>query len=262
MSRNERITNKTHLVYFSPTNTTEHVINFMFEIESLESIAASHNLTDIQYSGIQMNFASDDMVVFGTPVYSGRVPKTAIDRFHNLKGRDTPAVLIVTYGNRNYDDALIELADLVTAQGFRVVAASAVVAEHSVVRKIAEGRPNETDKKLLRSFASEVLKKDFSKDLNISRLGNRPYRKYQSIPFVPKGDNNCVSCGICVKSCPTNAIKKNEPKHTDKKRCVSCMRCVKLCPQKARNFSNIEQYISYKFISKKCNDEKKSVLFI
>lgn len=249
-----------HLLYFSPTNTTRRVLRTMFDKQNgYQSI--EYNLTDIQFSGIKMTFAKEDVVVFGIPVYSGRVPKAALDRFRKLSGNNTPAILVATYGNRHYDDALIELYDVVKAQGFAVISAAAIVTEHSVVHEIAKGRPNKDDKIVIKEFANKILAKDLLEDLPFVP-GNRPYRKYQSIPFKPKGNRKCNDCGSCIKLCPVNAISSENPRHTNKLTCISCMRCVRYCPKKARNLSKIEQYISYMFIAGRCKEQRENVLFI
>ena len=51
------------------------------------------------------------------------------------------AVLMCVYGNRAYEDTLVELADTAEKAGFHVIAAVAAIAEHSVVRRFAAGRP-------------------------------------------------------------------------------------------------------------------------
>lgn len=44
----------------------------------------------------------------------------------------------------------------------------------------------------------------------------------------------CVSCGVCVKSCPNDALKLVDglPK-LDKQKCINCFCCHELCPYKA-----------------------------
>ena len=39
----------------------------------------------------------------------------------------------------------------------------------------------------------------------------------------------CTECGICVKTCPRNAIKVSKGFHTDKEKCISCGKCEKSC---------------------------------
>jgi hypothetical protein len=43
------------------------------------------------------------------PVYKGRAPVFLTDYFSRVKGNNTAVVFIVVYGNRDYDDALLEL---------------------------------------------------------------------------------------------------------------------------------------------------------
>ena len=52
------------------------------------------------------------------PVYGGRLPAIAVQRLREIRGNDSPAIAVVVYGNRAYDDALLELRDVLTANGF------------------------------------------------------------------------------------------------------------------------------------------------
>ena len=52
-----------------------------------------------------------------------------------LKGNGARAVLLVVYGNREYEDTLLELSDVMEAAGFSPVAAVAAVAEHSIMHQ-------------------------------------------------------------------------------------------------------------------------------
>ena len=62
-----------------------------------------------------MDFGPDDLVLFGVPVYGGRIPSPAVQTLRRMQGSRTPAVLVAAYGNREYDDALLELADIAAA---------------------------------------------------------------------------------------------------------------------------------------------------
>ncbi len=93
------------------------------------------------------------------PVYGGRVPVTARERLQKLHGKRTPAVLIVTYGNRAYEDALLELSDILKEQGFILAAAAAVVTEHNIAHIYGADARNEKDKKEMTAFAEAVREK-------------------------------------------------------------------------------------------------------
>ena len=73
-----------------------------------------------------------------------------------MKGDGAKAVLIVTYGNRDYDDTFAELQDVLEEAGFVCIAGVAAIAEHSIMRQFAAGRPNEQDEKELAEFAFRI----------------------------------------------------------------------------------------------------------
>ncbi|MGW8195616.1 MAG: flavodoxin family protein, partial [Desulforhopalus sp.] len=135
--------NKVWAVFFSPTRTTKKIVEAV-----LSGIAGNNVGTyDLTYSaeGIGREFHDDELVVFGVPVYAGRVAPLAVERLAGVRGNKSPAVLVVVYGNRDYEDALIELRDLAEKASFIPVAAAAFIGEHSFSSEdfpIAQGRPD------------------------------------------------------------------------------------------------------------------------
>lgn len=175
-------------VYFSPTGGTKRVTEWITERIADNREAEWLDLTDAVSSRPDYTFTEHELVVVGVPVYGGRVPETARERMQKLHGKRTPAVLIVTYGNRAYDDALLELSDLLKAQGFLPAAASAIVTEHNIAHVYGAGRPDEKDKKEMTAFAEAVREKlkrtaGSTKLLELSIRGNRPYRPYGTLPL-------------------------------------------------------------------------------
>lgn len=47
----------------------------------------------------------------------------------------------------------------------------------------------------------------------------------------------CDLCGACVINCPVNAIPKDNPMITNKKKCISCMGCHIICTRQARKIN-------------------------
>jgi uncharacterized protein (DUF362 family)/Pyruvate/2-oxoacid:ferredoxin oxidoreductase delta subunit len=46
--------------------------------------------------------------------------------------------------------------------------------------------------------------------------------------------DKCTNCGLCVNSCPVDAIYINkQPVRVDYKKCILCLCCYELCPEKA-----------------------------
>ena len=169
------------------------------------------------------------------PVYGGRLPAVAVERLRKIKGQGQAAVAVVVYGNRAYEDALLELQQELTSCGFTVIAAAAFIAEHSIVRSIAQGRPNAEDKAAAAEFGKAVAAKLAADDkFTISVPGNYPYKDLPQMPVVPLTTDACGGCGRCARICPVGAIPARAPHTTDASKCILCMRCVAVCPRRAR----------------------------
>ena len=228
---------KINLVYFSAAGTTEKAVTLFAEGSGLP--AEKINITDLKDS-YNTEFGPDELVVFGVPSFAGRVPGPAAERFSQMKGNNTPIVLLVNYGYREYDDTLIEMKDMAEAQGFIPVAAAALLAEHSLIPGICTGRPDEKDAQEIRVFAEKVMEKlaevKAVQDLpELTVKGKRPYKTVGSSSIRPAANENCVSCGFCAKKCPMGAIPKENPGSAGDDKCIACMRCVAVCPKKARS---------------------------
>lgn len=257
--------NELKLVYFSPTGTTRKVI--METASSIDLKSVSYDLTIHKEKKPSLKFKNNDFVLFGIPVYAGRVPSTFLEYFENLSGKDTPAALIATYGCREYEDALLELKNEVEKRGFKVIGAAAFPTEHSIVRSIGLGRPNKQDLKIIADFGVQLNRRIHSGDsfdkINITVPGNTPYRKPGAAALTPKIDvYACTLCGSCAKSCPTGAIDPKDPKKTDKKKCISCQKCLRSCKQKARYVSKTKLKLLTNKLNKVCQSDKKAEIFL
>ena len=201
--------------------------------------------------------------VIAVPSYGGRVPETAVKRLSPIKGNQAKAILVCVYGNRAYEDTLAELEDTAKAAGFRITAAVAAVAEHSIARQFAAGRPDSQDQAQLTEFAGNIRKKLSSGDTAEPAIpGNRPYKKAEGAGMVPKPDRNCVKCGICAEKCPVQAIDKTNPKKTDSKACISCMRCISVCPHSARKINGVMPAGVNAMLKKVCSERKECELYL
>lgn len=256
--------NELKLVYFSPTGTTRRVV--MEAASAIDLKSVSYDLTVHKEKKPSLKFKNNDFVIFGIPVYAGRVPATFLEYFENLSGKDTPAALIATYGCREYEDALLELKTEVESRGFQVIGAAAFPTEHSIVRSIGLGRPNKEDLKAIADFGVQLNRRLHSEtsfdNIHITVPGNTPYRKAGSAALVPKVDvTMCTECGVCAKNCPTGAIDPKVPKKTDKKKCIGCQKCLRSCKQKARYVSGTKLKILTGKLNKVCQSDKKEEIF-
>lgn len=250
-------------VYFSATGNTAKIAK---TITDKLGGARSIDVTDFSQRETSEKFSSNDLVVFGAPVFGGRIPACSAERFSLFIGDNTPAIVFVSYGNREYEDALIELCDIVCARGFIPVAAAAFVAEHSIMREFAAGRPDKLDIMEIESFSKRCLQRlngvsSASELPNISVKGNREYREYATLPLTPSADSKCTSCGTCAQKCPVGAIPADAPKTTNAKTCISCMRCVSVCPNGARSVSKLKLSVAKTKLRKALSSAKANELF-
>lgn len=230
-----------HLVYFSATYTTGKIGKRV--AEQLSDAITEHNITQNPPAAGRV-LKENDLLVMAAPVYGGRIPPRAAQAFKQFKGTNTPAILIAVYGNRDYDDALLEMKELAESNGFKPISAGAFIAQHSIFPQVGKGRPDEADQACIRAFGQENHKRiteleDIRLLASLEVKGNRPYKIPRAIPFKPATNPDCNQCGKCARLCPTRAIPARTPSKTDKEKCIACGRCILICPKRARNFKGL-----------------------
>lgn len=252
-------------MYFSGTKTTKKVVERIADklYEDLKDSgitdvtrADSIDFTPPEARTLNYAFDEDDVIVFGTPVIAGRVPNVLLGFLDTLDGGGAKAIPIVLYGNRDFDDALIELRDILAGKGFKPFAAGAFIGEHSFSRILAAGRPDEKDlevaDELAKAAAGKLLQEIHEGDVLevlVTVDGQTPYRPYYKprdrqgnhiniLKVKPKLDaDKCDGCGICVRECPMGSIGAATPGIVSGI-CIKCCACEKLCPQGAIYFDD------------------------
>ncbi len=248
-------------IVFSPTGGTKKVSGIFAGAFCPDRSFIDLIKRDTDFS--RYSFCEEDVCIVSVPSYGGRVPFAAIERLRRMQGNGAGAILIVVYGNRAYEDTFVELQDVLEERGFVCTAAVAAVAEHSIMRRFAAGRPDAQDEKEIAGFA-ERIRSDLEAGVRTSPLklpGNRPYRTYDGVPMKPKAGNSCTRCGHCAKECPVDAIPIDNPSRTDSGRCISCMRCIDVCPQRARRVSKVLLAAGSMKLKKACAGRKGNELF-
>lgn len=230
------IINKVTAAYFSPTDTTRKTVQaiaggILPEIENLD-------LTRPEVRAEHYTFEADEMVVVGAPVYGGRIPLVSYEAIRHLHGKCTPVVIAAVYGNRDFDDALLEMRDLLSAQGFIPVAAGAFIGEHSFGNTVAAGRPDRIDLYKCADFGRQIY--FWCKDVTVGQFalkvpGSYPYKtRGPQSGLVHEISADCIHCMHCVEVCPTAAISPKSPAIKDMSLCIKCQACAKKCPKGAR----------------------------
>lgn len=250
-------------IYFSPTGGTKKAATFLCTAWKMEYRPV--DLTVPKETFQPPVLQEEDVCLVAVPSFGGRIPSAAVERLRQMEGNGAKTVLLCTYGNRAFDDTLLELQDLLTENGFRCCAAIAAVTEHSIMPQYGLGRPDEQDRKELAAFAEKIKLKVFNQEGEIPPLrvpGNHPYQEYGGVPFVPKTGNECTRCGLCAAKCPTKAITIQKCAVTNTEVCISCMRCVALCPQHARKLNKALLLAASQKMKKACVSRKTNQLFI
>ncbi len=261
---------KLRLVCFSPTRTSKTVI---------EAIASGFGeipceTSDLTYpeAAAKIQFAANELAIIGVPVYAGRVPRLAVERLAALQGSGTPAVIVVTYGNRAYEDALIELRDIVEKAGFTTIAACSFIGEHSFSGEempIAANRPDAVDLATAKAYGAAIGEK-LAAGLGMESAcspkvpGNTPYKeRVAPLPFTPTvNQSKCSQCAECLAICPAGAISLEAGIEMDHELCIFCCACVKNCPESAIEIAAAPVKQIKQWLYEHCADRREPELYL
>ncbi len=238
---------------FSPTGGNKKILDTLVKDKETTLIDLSQEIAE------DIHLTGEDICYFAVPSYAGRIAKIAIERISKIKGNGAKAVLVVGYGNRAFDDVLLELQECTTSCGFKAFAAAACVTQNALLPTYGAGRPNKDDLAQIEDFANQINQKltNLPENFTLKVPGNNPYVKAADMPIAPKADKSCTLCKKCANACPVDAIPVEKSNTTVKSRCIACMRCVKVCPSQSRSMNSLLIKL-FTFLMKKDFAEAKS----
>ena len=245
-------------IYFSATGTSKKIA-----LAISQFIATEFVVEDITFQSLQnTTYATNDLLCVAVPVYGGGVTPVALKRLEAIRGNNTPAVVVVVYGNRNFERAAVQMSDFLAERGFITIAVAAFVGEHSYSTEqypIAVGRPAEGDINDAKHFGQLVKEKLATgiESVDVSALqcpdsgeenvkafvefvkGYQAEQAKNPIKLLPITDEDrCVMCGVCVDVCPMEAIDREDVSVVDSTLCIKCCACVKECPKEAKTLNS------------------------
>lgn len=245
---------------FSPTGGTKTLVQFLAE-ELAARLQIPVEIIDFTRPGTRQethNFGKTDLFILGMPVYAGRIPNKILPDVDRIfTGEDTLAIPVSVFGNRNYDDALMEEKLLLEKHGFQVIAAAAMVSRHVFSTKLAADRPDQQDWDELCVFIDQVAKKIRlweedglqETEKKICVQGHDPVGAYYT-PLDTEGkparflkakpvvdEKRCTQCGLCAEVCPMGSIPVEDGTRTDGI-CIKCQACIQKCPMQARRMED------------------------
>lgn len=237
------ITDNVTMVYFSPTGTTRTVLSGIARGMGCDEVQTI-DITLPQGREEPLRMSASDLLLIGVPVYMGRVPALIHEWLVSLRLHQTPTVCVVVYGNRVYEDALLELTDIVRGCGGIPIAGGAFIGEHSfstTATPTAAGRPDAGDMQVAETFGREIREKirsvpDRGPLSEVNVPGTHTYRgspALWTVDFIAVSDR-CRSCGLCAEVCPAGAIDPGRSSSINQEACITCCACIRRCPVHAR----------------------------
>ena len=158
---------------------------------------------------------------------------------------------VVMFGNRDYENSLAELCEVLKNGGFTPIAAAACVGQHAFTDALAYGRPGWSDlfeaKIFSKNVANQIKRAEgVMEAIQVPGYAEAPY-------YVPLGEDGnpvnflkatpktnlarCNRCGACARMCPMGAIDKKDITRVTGT-CIKCQTCVRRCTKQAKYFDD------------------------
>ncbi|NBK21036.1 MAG: hypothetical protein EOM68_03310 [Spirochaetia bacterium] len=167
---------------------------------------------------------SDTTLIVAYPVYGGRVPVLFAEYLRGqVSCTNCKALAIATFGNRAFEDALVEMEDLLLEKGVSLIGAASIVCEHSYTDKVGAKRPDFEDFQVLDRLAVYLN----GETKTVHPPGNRPYKRAMPVadpPYMPQPKDKAHPISSqCYAVCPTSCLAKG-----DADLCIHCCACIQV----------------------------------
>ena len=237
-------------LYFSGTGNSKYIsekfvkvmeenYNQKFEVHSIEEKLDFGNL-----------ISKSDMVGFCYPIYGSTIPKIMRDFVSQYKNFLNGKKLIIFCTQLLFSgDGARSLTDLIKDINVKVVLAEHFCMPNNVCNfsllSIKNGEElrkkiGRADKRLYKAcynlYSNKRKLRGFNPFSHFLGLFQRPgFLKVEEgmRNKINIDEKKCISCGLCVRECPTGNLYMDDGKVRYKDLCTLCYRCVNHCPEKA-----------------------------
>lgn len=278
---NKKTMSKIKVCYFSPTGGTMQVATRLAEsmAERLCAEVEYHSYTLPKEREVMPVFDAEDIVIWATPVYAGRIPNKTLDYVRDaIRAEGNMSVALVTFGNRAYDNALAELVSLMGDGGMRTVGAAAMVTPHVFSDTLGASRPNADDIAALDDFAAKVAEKILSSSNGIIPALKVPGEAHPDKYYTPLKSTNtpavflkakpscnserCIRCGKCQQVCPMGSIILDGGVPMFNGICIKCQACRLTCHVGAIAFTDHDYHSHIAMLEQNFSSPKQAEFFI
>lgn len=167
---------------------------------------------------------SDTTLIIAYPVYGGRVPRLFAEYLREqVTFTNCKALVIATFGNRAFEDALVEMEDLLLEKGVPLIGGASIGCQHSYTDKVGSKRPDFEDFQVLDRLAVYLN----GETKTVHPPGNRPYKRDMPVadpPYMPTPKDKAHPINSqCFAVCPTGSLAKGDPAI-----CIHCCACIQV----------------------------------
>ena len=233
------------IIYFSATGNSKHVVR---ELALDDEMIINIEDTDIK----EISLANGERLGIVSPTHAGGLPFNVREYLENLKinySNNTYTFYVGTCGgSTGYSSKRVE--DILKAKGLKLDASFDVTMPETFVlfsdvnddiqiegeNELANITINEIRHLLDQRVVGSHLAKSMSRP--VGAIVESIYGQFRSTRQFNVNDD-CISCGICERDCPEEAIKIEDGKPVwVKASCLLCLRCYHACPTNAINYGS------------------------
>lgn len=236
------------IFYFTGTGNSLYAAKCISKKLNDRLISIAQCMKDKKYT---FECDKNENIGFVYPVYGWRPPKIVLDFIKKMIIKNKPnkyVYSVFTYGGTEEATAEVMAAALkrknITLSGsYKILMPTnnILISKNIITNEENTRRINDEEKE-----CSIISKNIINKTQNYSKkhlslikshlIGGCLFKLWPKVIKFYVQDS-CRGCGLCIKSCPKGALKKENDKIVrDSSKCLMCMKCINCCPSEAIQF--------------------------